>query len=664
MAKDKPSRDKLAAEGCINFMVWGLGLYPTDIPLNINTAWAVRRLTRHHPENARRVFDSNILKPISECLGKNIDCNELAEHACHTVVNVTYKNNPNKLEIEKWTMLEKCCRVFKFYSKENDLCQKNVLASLKCLANMTVMPQHCATVADSQMIDAFYDYFKRHQEPLRSQIMLGIVGNLGYEYNKPVLKTIMEEGAIDLIARAVEHFNKLDDVETLLCAVDALGTVAHNKEICKIISKFDIVPPVAKMLKGQDWNELLVYKTTRCLYRICVDETLRDIAIQKKVHNVCSTIIDKYFNDDKNLFNGLRLMNTLVSISDSEEAKVDRETCRDVFGTGMVDTVVQKFYDTLSTPICMEIMQAFTKLCCLDEASQDIGIKFSRKLMQLCNERIKDRNFMRAAIDLTNELAMLRANIDPLFVHDCLPLTKQVLKDYEAEPEINQANLQVIAEFGKDSEPMRQECLKLKLDDDVDLLIEKIDEAMEPLYMSEAKTVRMILRGDDKLDKKKPKEKMGLDDNETMELPIEVIQFLTAGRNVELYGEDGQKRSFDFFMTKDLKEILCKRPNERKAKQKWLMPVSAIKDIVKGYDKGLDSPFEKGTGFFSRNPNPEDCFSVLGPTTDTGPQNFHFKCDTKALRDKWVDYLNMVRKYNKIMAKANLKKRKEFQTEY
>ena len=482
MAADQPSRDKLAGEGSIPFMSWGLSLYPTDIPLNINTAWAARRLCRHNGPNGRKLMDSDILDYVSKCLDKNIDCNELAEHACHTVINVTFKNNPNKLEIEKWGFVDKVCRVFNHYSKENDLCQKNVLASLKCLANLTVMPQHCLPVAEASMVKSFKDYFDRHREPLRSQIMLSVVGNLGFEFNPPVLKKIIEEKAIDLIADAVTHFNGLNDVETLLCAIDALGTIAHNKEICKIISDYEIVPPVVKMLKGQDWNHDLVYKTTRCLYRICVDEKIKEQAILKKAHEVTADIIDKYFHVDKVLFNALRLMNTLISIS-------DKETIQDVVDTGLIDKIVKKFYDEISSPICKELFLMFTKMCVFDPASSEIADKFSKKCVQLLDERTDEKDFVKAGMDLMNELSMLKSNIDPLFVNETLPLTKKVLKRWETDPEINQANLQVIAEFAKDSEPMRQECLKEKLDDDVDLLIENIDECIEPLYMTEAKTV-------------------------------------------------------------------------------------------------------------------------------------------------------------------------------
>lgn len=656
MAKDFPSRSKLADEGSINFMNWGIGLYPTDLPLNINTAWAVRRLARHHPDNARKILDSGILKPISKCLGKHIDCNELAEHACHAVVNITFNNNQNKLDIENFEFLEKVCKCFDHYSKEKDLCQKNVLAALKALANLTVMPQHCHTVADIGTVKEFCDYFDRHQEPLRSQIMLGVVGNLGYEYNVPVLKQIIDQGAIQLIADSVTHFNKLDEVPTLLCAVDALGTIAHNKEICKVISNYVIVPPVVKMLKGQDYNKDLVYKTTRCLYRICVYEGLKEEAIQKKAHEVTADIIDKYFKDDPILFNAFRLMNTLISID-------DKETIQDTHDTGLIGKVVKQFYDQLATPICSEVFQTFCKMCCLEPPCDELGRTFSKKLNQLIDERIKDKDFMKPAMDLLNELSMLPSNIDPLYVHETIPLTKKVMESYEHDPNIQVPNLQVIAEFAKDSEQMRQECLNEKLDDQTDKLIESIDECMEPLYMSEAKTVQMLLRGEDLLKKKKGKDKMGLDDNETMELPIEVIQFLTAGRTMELYGEDGQKRTFHFFMTKDLKEVICKRPNERKAKQKWLMPVSGVKDITKGYDKAANSPFEKGTGFFTKSPEPASCFSIFGPTTDSGNQNFHFKCENQTQRDKWVDYMNMVRKYAKVMAKSNLKKRKEFEND-
>jgi hypothetical protein len=111
MAKDFAARSKLAEEDCINFMNWGLGMYPTDLPLLINTAWAIRRLCRHHGDNARKIFDSKILKHISRGLGKNIDSNEFAEHACNAIINITYKNHPNKVEIGTWSAYLRNIRV-------------------------------------------------------------------------------------------------------------------------------------------------------------------------------------------------------------------------------------------------------------------------------------------------------------------------------------------------------------------------------------------------------------------------------------------------------------------------------------------------------------------------------------------------------------------------
>jgi hypothetical protein len=53
MAKDEESRIVMRNQGCIPFMAWGCGLYPRDLPLAVNTSWAIRRLCRYETENSK-----------------------------------------------------------------------------------------------------------------------------------------------------------------------------------------------------------------------------------------------------------------------------------------------------------------------------------------------------------------------------------------------------------------------------------------------------------------------------------------------------------------------------------------------------------------------------------------------------------------------------------
>lgn len=651
MARDEPSRVHLRNEGCIPFMAWGCGLYPKDLPLAVNTTWAIRRLCRYDYENAKQILDSGVLHHISGCLNINIPHNEFAEHMCHAVINMTYRNDENKRRVEDYSILEKICRIFDHFSKEEDLCQKNVLASLKCFSNMTVLPEHTQTCADCGLIASFDDYFKRHKEPLRTQIMLGVIGNMGYEYNPTVLKSIVDQGAIDILARAIKHFDDLNDAETCCCAVDVLGTIAHNREICKLISEYRIVPPVVRLLKGCDWNQELVYKTTRGLYRICVDDTIKRETIENKGHEVAAMVVGRFWPVNKILFNVCRLLNTLVAIEDTQ-------TLEETTDTGIIDTVVKNFNHEIDDPICIEIFLALTKLAYLDRASDQIGRKFAATAIKHIDMKMHNQRLVKAGADLLAIVSQLYSNVEHLFFGECLPLVDKIFKNWEFEPSIGIPTMQVIAEFAKHSENMRQECLKRKLDDTCEKIMDNIDEYAEPLYHQEAKTDVMLLRGNLNAKKVDPHLKKYLEGEGDLDIPIEVIQFLTSGRTMRYYGEDGNQRTLTLVFSKDLDQCYCKRPNERKVKQKYVMPTNAIKDIKRGYDtKNKEDPFVKGTGFFGKKPEPELCFSLFGPTTKDGQKNFHFRCEDEEEREKFVEWIDLVKRSKKIKKSNALNKK-------
>lgn len=633
-------------------MAWGSGMYPSDLPLAVNTCWAIRRLCRKNAENSTAILNSGILKHISSCLDRNIKNNEFAEHICHAVINMTYRNKENKLRIEDYQLLEKIVRIFAHFSKGEDLCQKNVLASLKCIANLTVIPKNAETCAKCGITKHFQDYFKRHQEPLRSQILLGVIGNMGYDYLPQVLKIIVSEGAVQIIAEAVEHFYKLEDTDTCNCAVDALGTIAHNKQICALIAKYPVVAPILKMLKGLDYNEDLVYKTTRCLYRICIDESIRKETIQRKGHEVTAGIIDRHFAVEKILFNSLRLMNTLVAIRDTE-------TLHEAADTGVIDTLIRKFKRSLGRPVIIELFLLLTKLSYIPESALLIGRKFGGTCIRTLGERAKDKPLVKTGADLLAILSQQRGNIEGLHHNQFLKLGAHCLKVWSFEPSIGVPLLQVIAEFAKYSEEMKQECLNSKIDDKVEDLLQTIDSNHEPLYHQEAKTVLLLLRGELSSTNKTAKNKKYIEEEDDMEIPIDMIQFLTAGKTMKLFASDGKQRTFHVLLSKDLKHLLCKRPNERRVKQKWTMPVSGIRNIEKGYDaKNKGSYFMKGAGYFGKKPDPTLCFTIYGPITKDEKQAFSFVADNDLDVDEWVKSLDFVIRADKVKKKNRLNKKK------
>ena len=182
-----------------------------------------------------------------------------------------------------------------------------------------------------------------------------------------------------------------------------------------------------------------------------------------------------------------------------------------------------------------------------------------------------------------------------------------VFKDWNFEAKINIPILQTIQEFAKFGEEMKNDCLLQKIDDKIQEIYESININHEPLYADEIKTTLLLLRGNLDFLEQKPKTKKFIDsDIDDLKISADVRQFLTGGITLTLYAQDNNQKTFSVQLSKNLKQIVCRRPGERQAKQKWVMLMSTITDLKKGYDKkDKSSCFVKATGFFGSYPKPE-----------------------------------------------------------
>ena len=148
-----------------------------------------------------------------------------------------------------------------------------------------------------------------------------------------------------------------------------------------------------------------------------------------------------------------------------------------------------------------------------------------------------------------------------------------------------------------------------------------------------------------------------IDKEELLMLSSNITQMLSQGEIMSLYTEDGRLKRFHVQVLKEQNFIVCKDVNALTAKEKYTMPIHDITKLVKGYEKTGNTPFERGTGFFSKYPLPENCFSLYSLTTEKGHKNFHFCCKDAASATRWVDAINQVIRFKKSKYKQALSQR-------
>lgn len=143
---------------------------------------------------------------------------------------------------------------------------------------------------------------------------------------------------------------------------------------------------------------------------------------------------------------------------------------------------------------------------------------------------------------------------------------------------------------------------------------------------------------------------------EVLALSSNITQMLSQGEMMSIYTEDGRIKRMHVMLVKELNFVVCKDVNSITVKDKYTMVVHEISKLVKGYEKTGKTAFERGTGFFSRYPKPEHCFSLFSNTSNKGQKNFHFCCKDGVSATKWYNAINEVIKFKRSAYKKALEK--------
>ena len=128
-------------------------------------------------------------------------------------------------------------------------------------------------------------------------------------------------------------------------------------------------------------------------------------------------------------------------------------------------------------------------------------------------------------------------------------------------------------------------------------------------------------------------------------IPPPVRNFLTSGKQIKAINEEGEIKPMQLIFSQDLMKVSLKKiKSDLPPKPKYIIDTITIKKILKGH--GTDA-FKKSTGLFRSIPNPELCFTIIGPTTVDGLKAFNIICETEKEVDKWIEYLQIVINYFK-----------------
>lgn len=349
-------QDQLASKDVPEFLYDSLSKFAKDPELQVNTAYANRKLVNNqHPENIDKMLKTQYLGLASTYLLSNPDNHDLADYVDDTIIECTYQKN-NKQRVQDFKVGDKIIKVLEYFSRpENynpELCEK----CLKVLGNLTFESKNNERLANSDITPALIQTLKTSQiDPQQAALILGVLGNMSFQYNPPTLAKIVNDGAISVYAACLEHFDKVNNLPLFLMTVDGLSNIAHNSEICKVISGFDLIPPILRCLKAHQDDSDICYKLSRCLYRLCNDDDVRQQVIDKNGHEPIIQTTNNQFEHDGTLLNCLRLANRLSEVKDPE-------LFEEIFNAGIPNVILKKWTPEVKDPHNIEILKLLTAM--------------------------------------------------------------------------------------------------------------------------------------------------------------------------------------------------------------------------------------------------------------------------------------------------------------
>jgi len=247
--------------------------------------------------NIEKVMNTRSIPIAGNFLGSNPDNYDCADFTCDTIIDCTFERE-NKKQMAEFKVGPKIVMVLIHFSKPENWDKPLVNKCLIVLGNLTYEAMNNYNISMEGIVPAMIDALKTCEMDKRTvALILGTTGNLSYEYDPPVLSKVTNDGAIGIYADCLREFDKINDVPMFMLAVDGLANIAHNTQICKIIRGFDLIGYLLRRLKAHQDDPKICYKVTRCLYRLCGDDGIKQQIIDRNGHEVIIETTDNLFED-------------------------------------------------------------------------------------------------------------------------------------------------------------------------------------------------------------------------------------------------------------------------------------------------------------------------------------------------------------------------------
>ena len=314
----------------------GLEDYPDGKKLNANSAKAIFELCNEFAGTHDNILNSDTLPHLANNFEKTDSEHDMHDNTAKTLLQLSFKNNDRKLELIDQGFVKGLVPLLIHYSSKENFDPETCTLVLKCMANFSSIPKGVEELLQDGVIPAFRDFFAEYKDtlPEQNKFMMCTVSNLAYDPKEENIKKIIGDKGIELILATLKFYANKRDPETTEICIDALANISAHPLALDYLSKTNVIDILIDILR-QQLNDRLCYKTLRCLTNFCKSDKLSKRFMDKGGHVVTISVLKPFRDDNKNVFQALKLLNILA-------AKYDNKLEEFAFA-GVPEKVIQAF---------------------------------------------------------------------------------------------------------------------------------------------------------------------------------------------------------------------------------------------------------------------------------------------------------------------------------
>ena len=711
LSKNAELQKQFGEQNVIEWLEDTVKKYPKDPVLVTNGAWASKYLNKDsYQPNVKQSLDSRTFPLICNYIAVEPENTNASNFACDSIIECIKETPENRKRLAELKIGPKIVKVLSYYAKPENFDNQLVFKCIFILGMITAEGKNNLGLASEGLVDSLATTQEscNYGENLTDKA-LTILIDLNKKFDPAVLTQTINDGAVQMLANVIKAASKNNDVPLFMKSVDVISKLALTNGICKFIGNFDIIDFLLRFLKEHQENPEICQKITDCLRKLSSDDSVKAKIIDKDGHALILDTMKKNWEKGETSLSCLEQLNKLADFKDPEHLHdlFDGGCPQGVIAKYEIPDN-DAGLEEVNNDHVIESQKLMNKMCDYHQALDQIGASFAKNMFDTMNEKLDKENIQIESANLCRNLLNDPQQIDRLYHAGGVPTLKAVIEKWSDNEAIAVKDLESLLILLKASNDCVEQGRSLKMDDLMLKLVKnsKIDavkkiaqdchellkevivvpppvipppkveekepdfvapvhdchapgphfarntEPQKPNPVTEMKKKRKRQRKTapafnlDDIEARMTME--GHDEEDTFEIPASAKNWLLAGKIITVINEEFQKKKLHFFLTRDMVTFVCKEPKKAKVLQDFACKVNKIYDVTLGYNKNNSkSPFVKATGFFERKPDPNLCFSIIGPVNRHGRANLNFICDTSLEASKWVEYIELVRAQDK-----------------